>query len=649
MGKNHKPFFTKHNLKEKKEDPIKELMALYQEKDISGKKKNDKAINSKDDEHALQNIIEKNRKRSRRKTIIFSLFILFILAGSATAGFFYFSRNPIFNQQTVALEIQGPDKVKLGESFEYHLKFKNEGQIDIAKGKVIIQYPQGFNIEKTNPEATDHSWDFADLKAGQSSEIVITGYIINDLAVEEKLTAILQYTPVNFNSEFSKEASFSMILDKPDLELIPNTSPTVTLGQKITLGLKIKNKEKRDFKNIKLVINYPTNFQIQNAKPNYFQDNNKWIIPEIKAESEGDYLSFEGQFPSDMKIENDNDRNKEFVAQIFVSDVDSQFYQIGEQKFSIKIIDQALTAYLIVNGSTENKNIQLGDLLTFSTVVKNNGEEAYKDLTVKTIISYDPLDILDWEKIDDAKYGKIQKTKNSKEIIWTKTQIPELANFETKNEQMITFSLPIKTLEQFKNTNIDSIAQSKLKIISQIILPTITTEINPPIESSPVELTLNSDANLDVKALYYYDDGTPLGTGPLPPQVGKTTKLQIFWTLTNHLHEISDITVSTILPDNIAWVGENQAGSGDITYNDNTKTITWKINRLPKSINEAKANFAINITPTKEDKGKIMKLTGVTTLSARDVDTEELIVKTKNIITSALENDDNYDGSGLVQ
>jgi hypothetical protein len=629
-------FFKTKEIEYPEQDPVDELMELYkEEKDILD-----------NDDDTFKNVISKQRKKHHKKVLIIFLFILVFLAGSAMAGFLFFSKYQTANTENVNITIEAPEEILIGETFDYIINYENIGNVGLKNNIVKVQYPHGFIVESTDPATSNHSFPLADIRQYQKGKIKITGKIIDSLDNEQKLIAKIDYEPSNFNAKFSKETSFSTIIKKPELDMEINHLANASLGQKIDFEININNKGQIDFDDTKINFIAPEGFEITTTTPSPYEDST-WLIPEINSEKLSHEIKISGNFKTDLVFTNEEQRTQKFNVKFMFLGNEEEYFAVMEEEFEIKIVDQAIASYLIINGSADNKNVSLGDSLTISSIVKNNGTQDYEDVSIQTVIKSSPVDIFDWENITDDKLGKISNTDYGKAIVWTEKQIDNLATFSQKEEQTITVQLPIKKLAELGG-DINSIADTRITVYTELIFD---SEKNPGIsgiKSSPIEIRLNSDLSFGTKALYYYEDGTPIGEGPLPMKADQETRLVVFWDLSNQLHELENISVTTMLPEYVSFSNNENVSAGDISYDSSERKIKWQINRLPKSVNEAHASFAITIKPTMSHVGQIIKLTGITTISAKDKETEDLIIKTKNIITSALENDDNAIGDGLI-
>jgi len=140
-----------------------------------------------------------------------------------------------------------------------------------------------------------------------------------------------------------------------------------------------------------------------------------------------------------------------------------------------------------------------------------------------------------------------------------------------------------------------------------------------------------------------------VGSGSLPPKVGETTVYRIFWNITNSLHEITDLKLSTILPENIRWSNKYEINAGELKFDEVTREVKWTLNRMPLDVNALGVNFEITITPTAAEKGKLLTLLLGTNLTATDKSTGAVITKTGEALTSNLDGDPGAEGKGIVR
>ncbi len=144
-------------------------------------------------------------------------------------------------------------------------------------------------------------------------------------------------------------------------------------------------------------------------------------------------------------------------------------------------------------------------------------------------------------------------------------------------------------------------------------------------------------------------DNEPLGSGPLPPTVGETTSYRIEWNIENSGHDLENVEVSTILPQDVVWTDQSQTAIGELTFNQTTRQVSWKISKLPTSVPNPDAWFNVSISPSEQDVGTFVKLTNPTAFEAKDQVTEDNISDTKDILTTEIPLDSFAKGKGIVK
>ena len=170
-------------------------------------------------------------------------------------------------------------------------------------------------------------------------------------------------------------------------------------------------------------------------------------------------------------------------------------------------------------------------------------------------------------------------------------------------------------------------------------------------KSNIINSQINSDLDLIEKILYFNSDNITVGSGPLPPKVGEKTGLHVYWNIKNNLHELSDTKVIFDLPAYVSWDAKNTVSIGKIYFDSASHKVIWEIGNLPVSVYQATADFGLSLTPTEEQRDKILVISKGSTVSATDMETKSLITKKIGVKTTKLEDDSmiGLNHSGLVE
>jgi hypothetical protein len=269
-----------------------------------------------------------------------------------------------------------------------------------------------------------------------------------------------------------------------------------------------------------------------------------------------------------------------------------------------------------------------------------------------------PIEIK-WENKSNVKLQNItlHLTANLQDVVdWNKTAKENNARLETNG---LFFDSASRT--QLSNGNPDSadIFTVKIYLLPNFNLPEIekaNLEIYPVIkgqaspkgvplgpapdqnfsqEGSRVRIPLATEVDFNnVETRYYTSEGDQLGRGPLPPQVGKTTKYWIFVKIINTTNAINDAAFSTSLPDGVEFTGKQSTSIGSqLNYNNSDRSVSWKYNTLPAN-SQTGLYFEVSVTPSASQTGQNILLTNPLQFSA----TDEFVGKKFDFSHSALNN-----------
>ena len=158
---------------------------------------------------------------------------------------------------------------------------------------------------------------------------------------------------------------------------------------------------------------------------------------------------------------------------------------------------------------------------------------------------------------------------------------------------------------------------------------------------------MKASANISASARFYSDTGAPIGSGPLPPEVGEATTYRVFWKIEKAVHELTDIVVSATLPPDVAWDDRVLSSTGNVEFEAATQTVRWEISSLPAN-EEATAEFTVKLIPGPEDVGTFVKLLSGSVLGALDAETDSTVAAEAESFTTEIAEDTFAAGKGTV-
>ena len=607
----------------------------------------------KDDDGDMVNV--KKLEIKKKHGFLFWFFnIVFILACFAGAGYgiYYFYTQSGSDSRNVELSIEGKSRIMAGEEFFWTVNFKNLDKVDITNIEIRLNFPENFIFIDSQPSADirDDTWHFDLLGSNKSAFIKVKGKFIGNADKIGIILADMTYTPANFSSEFKKSDSFESIIKGAGIELLFVHANSVMVGEEESIIIKYKALPENYLNNFRLTVESfseenqeeyadniefikPDKDELKQVNQEYL-DTGVWQINEINEDEQEIEIKFK------FKDKIVDSQNLIFKFENSVNIDGAQYYLFAEEIINLEIIKSDLNLGLIINGSQIDQGVDFGQILNYSIVYANKGEAQMKDIVIMAVME---SEFLNWKELNEKNNGKIQ----GDTISWSKEEIPSLAELEKNEEGVIDFSIKIADLSE-----IDFSKDYQVKSYSQYVIGDLTEEDevnkNEDKQSNVIINKINSDLRLSEQVRYFNDDNIAVGFGPQPPKVGEITSYKVYWTVENNLHELNNLEVQVSLPYYVSWGDKKQSTAGDIQYDSETHKIIWKIGRMPAAIYRIDAEFDINISPTENDKNKIMVLLPGTIVQAIDSETHASISRSGKVKTTKLEDEEAIIGDGRV-
>lgn len=614
--------------------------------------------NSGDDLDSLT-VFEHGRRRWQRMLVWILLFLVAVFITTAGISWFIWGRQPIFRGEAVVLEIQAPETSTSGKNVTYVVTYENNEAISFRKSEIEIRYPAGFQFVKANPEprTNNNLWDLGTMSAGQRGTIEIEGVLVGNPDVPTTISGVFRYWPANFSSEFQEVASAQTTLKPVELSVRLEGPEQVLVGQKSTYTIIYNNPTETTYKDVRIELFYPGDFIVDSTKPEATEDEDIFVIAEVPPNQEQE-IQINGFYSTATED------TATMIAEVALKGpLDEHFVQ---QKLTreTKLVKGDLVVNVIANGSTRDTSLQWGNNVHASISFANNSETTLSDLRVVATLesryrtqtsSADSDGALDWAALTDSARGSLKelpdtdnKTLRKRSITWTAEDLDDLETLDQDEESTIDFQIPLYDLVR---------ATTKMRHPEDVeVLLTVEVSVGKTggvteqtkVTGNPIRFLVNSDLLMDAHVRYFDENGNQIGSGELPPRVGQKTEYRVFWTLTNSLHEVQEVVVSADLPDNVNWLNKYEVSAGEVIYSPSSKTLTWKLNRMPLDVKEVTLSYALEITPTASQSGTVAPLTKKMTLTALDAQTGGKIIQTLNPVTTAADRDDQAADRGVV-
>lgn len=638
---------------EEKEEEIEESLAKIYE-DNKGRK------------------IEVDKLKIRKKRSFVFWFFNFLVIGMiivvASLGVYYYVFYSSGTDSTaVEFSVESDKNVSVNEEFYYTIHYENASYVALKNVSIEASYPDNFIFLDSSVvrEAGTNIWRLGRVAPKSKGEIKIKGKIIDKPKTSGIMFVSITYTPENFSSIFEKEASANTVIADLGFEAEIDYSKTVLVDEETSFIISLKALEENYIDEFIIRMEADENVKIkkfivnddEDAEEAGFSlearellDKKSWLVSgvsenkeklEIKYEinekiGDNQKVKFYFELREDAPFADPTDEEvKEKEGEVVQRSV--IFY---EEEIMLEVMKSDLNLVLILNGSQEDGTVDFEEELNYSVAYANKGEATMNNVSIMMVLD---SDFLNWTTLEDENMGK----ERGNTITWTKEEIPELGKIEVEDKGVIDFSLkvmPFSESDLGKNFKVLSYAQYNIGSLEKLgeinTSSTSTAEIESDNRSNTILSVINSDLKLKEEIRYFDENNMPVGSGPLPPQVGEKSSFKIFWTLNNNLHELKDVKVETVLPSGVVWDEKNRTSVGNIDYNEGENKVVWQIGRLPITVFRADAEFNISITPDENDRNKIMVLSTGAEVEAIDAKTNDIIKRSTGPKTTKLEDDE---------
>ncbi|MFA5954443.1 MAG: hypothetical protein WC817_02835 [Patescibacteria group bacterium] len=576
----------------------------------------------------METVFEQRTSHSWRR-LTFFLFILLVAASAAAwLGFYAFRTLQQNNGGAVTLQIIAPTEASVGSAVTYRFLVNNKASDVVNNVNLRVNYPSGFlwHASSITPDGeSKNTWSLAAIQPGESKEVDVDGTLLGEAGSLGTVFGTLTYKLANFQSELQTSDSVSTALTTGNQTLSWEGDAQAVPGTEVTYVLHYANKSNEPLPPAVLRINNVDGFSVTSTDPKVdaTSDGVSWNIDALPPAAEGK-VSLIGKWNNTTVGEH------ALTATLEVAGDQGKTNVITSAELKVTAVGGEALLSLTVNGQQNQPVASLGDTLHLNLHYQNISDVSLGNATVS--VSFDSS-VINWPEVNLSD-GSV----DGSSTVWTSKDLPILARIVPGGGGDISWDMPLKN-QVSVGTN-----------LSLTVTPTLHYEkrdndVKPnDIEGAPVIIAVNTGLNLDASARYFLSDGTPVGSGPLPPRVGSETSYQITWKLSSSVHTLTSVIVTGNLPTNVK-IGSGSASVG--TWQNNNGQPEWHITSLPPGL-EPEAHFTVTLRPVSADAGKILILAGKNALTANDDVTKGQVSIAGNTVTTNLDGDTVASGKGIV-
>ncbi len=553
-----------------------------------------------------------------KKTILFIILGILVVAGFF--GFWYY-RDKIFSKEILKLEILGPDTANMGDEIEYTVKYKNNGNFVLENPKLIFQLPDN---SLTEDGKTRLSQDLKDIYPGGEDLVQFKARLLGKEGDLKVAQAWLSYIPKNLSARYESDTKLTTKIETVPITLSFDLPSKVEKGKEITYAINYFSNIDYPLENLSVKVDPVSGFNFESADPSSL-DNAEWKLNALNK-AQGGRINIKGI------VNSDTGSHLNFIAKMGMWQ-DGNFVVIKEASEDVEIIQPLLFISQQINGSS-NYVASPGETLHYQIFFRNIGSTPFDNLFILSRLNGSGFDL------STLKSDEGQARPNDNLIIWDSKQISALQHLDPQQEAKVDFQVTLK----------DTWVPSDLEKNNVVL----KNQVNVSDISQEFDTKVNSRLVVTQQGYYANQEGI-VNSGPVPPEVNKTTTYTIRWQVKNYLNDVKNVKVRAVLPEGVTLtakiVPDDQISR--FSFDSTSREIVWSVGDLPAGTggtsSQPEVTFQVSLTPSVIQKGMVASLIGSATASGEDQSTGATISATAPAINTSLPDDQSNSGGGVVK
>lgn len=567
--------------------------------------------------------IRKTRVSPYKRLFIASF--IFFLIGIAVAAFSIYRGAITLSSKNVELSVLGNSFVGGGEALPIQVDISNKNADDLVDATITLSYPRGAGtlpgeIERIKKE-------LGTIPSGKTKTEAFSIVLYGEQGSSRDVTATLEYKLSGANATFVKEKQVSVMISTSPVSLTVDAPTASASGQPFTITVRTTFTGDTVLENTVARIEYPNGFTFLGSSIPPSVGTNTWDLRDMVQGTER-VISIKGRLAGE---EQDEKTFRVYVGQR-TSETDARIaVAYNSLLHSVVIAQPFLNAFIEVGGEST-------DIVALSNGSSINGEVVWENNTPLSVTAPQfTLDLLS-EDIDpdtiDARGGVYDSLTRS--ITWNAESDTALATLAPGDKGRLPFAFSLKNSSE-------AVKEVALALSIRGLLP--DRDDREEVIANIDQKTIRFASKLQFASQGLYSTGVIKNTGPFPPKVDKETTYTIVWTMRPAENPLIKATATATLPVGVTWAGVVVPQSEPVTFNPETRTISWTIGGMPKAttIPQVKTvSFQVKAKPVKNQVGMELTLLGETVVQATDSIANVPVTTSRNVVTTKLATDPLY-------
>ncbi|HRH26248.1 MAG TPA: hypothetical protein PLF31_02160 [Candidatus Paceibacterota bacterium] len=554
----------------------------------------------------------KSSKSGKWYKIFFFSSLAFCLGAAALAAVYLFSDKLFISSKNVDIVLTSAVSVAGGEAVPFSVSFINKNRVDLEDVEITLQYPDG-SMDPENPtqEKLRDVRSIGTISRGASGQVAGSVILLGEEGERKQIVVTAAYSVGESGTRYEKKKEYEITVSQSPISLLIEYQKAISSGQETTFDIEVRSNMRSDLKDIVLKAEYPFGFAFSKSEPAALENGLIWNFPLLKA---GEIKKI--KITGIVQAQDNEDKVFKFSAGTKDPEDDRALLTTLTTKLAeVNILRPSVT--IVTDTQSTLSNGQKTEISTLGSAISNN-------ISFSNNLSRDILDprievkikgnLHDRSSIKPAA-GFYQSSNDT--VYWDRSTEQDLAVLSPGEQGSVSFSFDTLTLQEIgrniRNPGLEYEITIKGKVVSE-------QGSSDNIEIKSVKQIRFATA-LGGLSQALYKTGPFTNTGPIPPKAEQKTRYTIEWQLNNTVNHVSNVEVTATLPIYVQFV-PNQASSTNVTYNELTRTISWKAGEVSAytgfESDYKRAYFQVEMLPSASQVGQIPVLVNAATVVGVD-------------------------------
>jgi hypothetical protein len=572
-------------------------------------------------------VVNGELKHKNPPTTIFKKFflgaIIFFVCAILFGIFMYMRGSDTVSSERIDITVLGNSFTEGGEELPLQIEIVNRNKSKLELSNMIIEYPRGASADNKTDMVRLPREQIGTIEAGGRIERNVKVALYGDQGTVREVTVHFEYHPQGSNAIFTKEVVYPVTISSSPLALRVDGPIQTSSNQEITLTVTASLNTSLPSAAL-LKVDYPSGFVFESASPAPVLDKSLWSLADLTQKTPA-VITIHGRINGQ---DGDEQAFHVFAGTANPGDPAKVDVVYNSLLHTITLAKPFLEANITLGGNDADQySVQSGQAVKMQVEWVNNLSTQISDAEIRVHFSGNVFD-KNAVSVANGFYNS-----GTNEIIFDKNTISDFSSIQPGEKGRLEFSFtPLPVLGGDQNLKDPQVV---IEVSIKGREPSSGQGFSEVNSFEKKVVRIMSDFQVAAQGRYI--------SGLLPPTAEKDTIYNATLTLSNSANTIANAEARTVLPIYVKWGGLVGSTAENVTYNDVTREVVWKIGTVRPHAGFGGAvrevTFKITLTPSISQVGSIPQLIKDISLTGQDTFAGNLIKTSRTGLNTRLEGD----------